>query len=233
MAGFCTKCGAPLSSTTGFCNSCGTPIAAVAPPQQPVAAAPPAYGAPPAVAGYPQQNAYPPPKSSGGALKVILIIVAVVVVIGLAGVAIVGYGAWKVSHAIKLDATGNGGTVSLPGVGTISAGGTPASEADLGVPLYPGATSGEGGMHMTLPTGSMVTAVYVTSDPVTSVVAFYKGKLGANESDIDTANGSVLSSGTQGANGKSGTEITIAPGSGDSSGKTQIVIVHTTSTSAQ
>jgi hypothetical protein len=88
-------------------------------------------------------------------------------------------------------------------------------------------------MHMTLPTGSMVTAVYLTADPVSSVVAFYKGKLGANESDIDTANGSVLSSGSQGANGKSGTEITIAPGSGSNSGKTQIVIVHTASTSTQ
>jgi hypothetical protein len=200
--------------------------------QPPVAAAP-AYSAPPAAAGYPQQNAYPPPKSSGGALKVILIIVAVVVVIGLVGVGIIGYGAWKVSHAIKLDASGNGGTVSLPGLGAISAGNAAVSEADLGVPLYPGATTGEGGMHMTLPTGSMVTAVYLTSDPVASVVAFYKGKLGANESDIDTANGSVISSGSQGANGKSGTEITIAPGTGSSSDKTQIVIVHTTSTSSQ
>jgi hypothetical protein len=241
MAGFCTKCGSPLSSATGFCNSCGAPIAAAAAPQPPiatapqppVATAPPAYSAPPAVAGYPPQNAYPPPKSSGGALKVILIVVAVFVVIGLGVVAIVGYGAWKVSHAIKLDASGNGGTVSLPGVGSISAGNTVASEADLGVPLYPGATTGEGGMHMTLPTGSMVTAVYLTADPVSSVVAFYKGKLGANESDIDTANGSVLSSGSQGANGKSGTEITIAPGSGSNSGKTQIVIVHTASTSTQ
>jgi hypothetical protein len=191
------------------------------------------YTAPPVAAGYPPQNAYPPQKSSGGALKIILIIVAVVVVIGLGVVGVVGYGAWKVSHAIQLGANGNGGTVSLPGVGSISAGNNVASEADLGVPLYPGATTGEGGMHMTLPSGSMVTAVYLTADPVTSVVAFYKGKLGANESDVDTANGSVLSSGSEGANGKTGTEITIAPGSGNNNEKTQIVIVHTTTTSTQ
>lgn len=233
MAVFCTKCGAPLSSSTGFCNSCGAPIAAAAAPQSPVVTTPPVYSAPPQAAGYPPPNAYPPPKSSGGALKVILIIVAVVVVIGVAGVAIVGYGAWKVSHAIQLNNNGKTASVSLPGLGSFSAGNTVASEADLGVPLYPGATTGEGGMHMTMPTGSMVTAVYLTSDPVTSVVAFYKGKLGANESDIDTANGSVLSSGNQGTNGKSGTEITIAPGSGNNSGKTQIVIVHTTTTSTQ
>jgi len=102
--------------------------------------------------------------------------------------------------------------------------------ADLGVPLYPGATRGEGGMHMTLPTGTMVSAVYTTNDPVSTVVAFYKGKLGDNESDMDTDNGSVLSSGKDGPNGKNGMVITIAPGSGNTSGKTQITIVHTTST---
>ncbi len=114
MAGFCTKCGAPLASTTGFCNACGTPIAAAAPPQPPVVAAPPAYSAPPVAAGYPPQNAYPPPKSSGGALKIILIIVAVVVVIGLGVVGVVGYGAWKVSHAIQLNDNNGKGADGIP-----------------------------------------------------------------------------------------------------------------------
>jgi hypothetical protein len=155
--------------------------------------------------------------------------VAVVVGLGVIGAGIVGYGIYKVAHSVQTDSKGNT-TVSALG-STFSAGkNVDVSAADLGVPLYPGATAGDGGMHMTLPTGSVVTAVYVTSDPASSVVAFYKGKLGANESDIDTANGSVLTSGSQGANGKSGIEITVGPGTGNNSGKTQFVVMHTTST---
>ena len=234
MAGFCTKCGASVPSATGFCPTCGAPIGSplATPASQPsvAAAAPPvaapsAYGQPPAAGAY-----APPPKSGGGALKVILIIIAVVVGLGVLAVGGIAFMGWRMAKSITVDNKGNG-TISLPGVGAISAGkNVDVSAADLGVPLYPGAIAGEGGMRMTLPTGSVVTAVYDTSDPVTSVVAFYKGKLGANESDIDTANGSVLTSGSQGANGKSGIEITVGPGTGNNSGKTQFVIVHTTST---
>ena len=234
MAGFCTKCGASVPSATGFCPTCGAPIGsplATPAPQPSVAAAappvapPPTYGQPPAAGVY-----APPPKSGGGALKIILIVIAVVVGLGVIAVGGIAFMGWRVAKSITVDNKGNG-TISLPGVGAISTGkNVDLSAVDLGVPLYPGATAGEGGMHMTLPTGSVVTAVYVTSDPVTSVVAFYKGTLGANESDIDTANGSVLTSGSQGANGKSGIEITVGPGSGNNSGKTQFVIVHTTST---
>jgi hypothetical protein len=223
MADFCTKCGASVPSATGFCPTCGAPIgsplatpasqpsvAAAAPPVAP----PPTYGQPPAAGAY-----APPPKSGGGALKIILIVIAVVVGLGVIGAGIVGYGIYKVAHSVQTDSKGNG-TISLPGVGAISAGkNVDVSAADLGVPLYPGAIA-----------GSVMTAVYVTSDPVSSVVAFYKGTLGANESDIDTANGSVLTSGSQGANGKSGIEITVGPGTGNNSGKTQFVVMHTTST---
>ena len=237
MAGFCTKCGAAVPSATGFCSTCGAPIGsplATPAPQPPVAAAAPpvapasAYGQPPAAGAYTA-----PPNSGGGALKIILIVIAVVVGLGAIGAGIVGYGIYKVAHSVTTDSKGNG-TISVPGIGAISAGkDMNVSAADLGVPLYPGATVGEGGMHMTLPTGSVVTAVYDTSDPVSSVVAFYKGKLGANESDVDTANSSVLTSGSEGPNGKSGIEITVGPGTGNNSGKTQFVIVHTTSTSTQ
>jgi hypothetical protein len=234
MAGFCTKCGASVPSATGFCPTCGAPIgsplatpasqpsvAAAAPPVAP----PPTYGQPPAAGAY-----APPPKSGGSALKIILIVIAVVVGLGVLAVGGIAFMGWRVAKSITVDNKGNG-TISLPGVGAISAGkNVDVSAADLGVPLYPGAIAGEGGMRMTLPTGSVMTAVYVTSDPVSSVVAFYKGTLGANESDIDTANGSVLTSGSQGANGKSGIEITVGPGTGNNSGKTQFVVMHTTST---
>lgn len=225
MAMFCTKCGASLPTTTGFCPACGTPIGSpVASP--PAAAAPPPAVPAPAPAYAQPAYAAPPPKS-GGALKIILIVIAVVVGLGVLAVAGIGFTAWRVARTISTDSKGN---VSALG-GAFSAGkDLHLSEADLGVPLYPGATTGEGGMHMNLPNASIVTAVYVTSDPVDTVTAFYKGKLGANEADTETGHGSVLTSGRQGADGKSGIEITIGPGSGNNAGKTQIVIVHTVST---
>ena len=48
------------------------------------------------------------------------------------------------------------------------------------------APSAKGGMRMTLPTGTMVTAVYVTSDSKDQVSAFYKGKLGSESFDRST-----------------------------------------------
>jgi hypothetical protein len=228
MANFCTKCGSTLPGTTGFCPSCGAPIGSpIATPLQPVQAAPAPPVAPAPTYGQPAGTYVAPPQKSGGALKIILIVIAVIVGLGVIGAGIVGYGIYKVAHTVSTDAKGN---VSALG-GAFSAGkNLNLTASDLGVPLYPGASEGEGGMHMSLPTGSIVTAVYVTSDPATSVVDFYKGKLGANESDVDTANGSVMTAGTQDGSGKSGIQITVGPGTGNNNGKTQIVIVHTVST---
>jgi len=240
MSGFCTNCGASLPSTTGFCPSCGTPIAAAAPAPP----TPPAYVQPPA--GYPQPTAtgapagYPPPAGypaqpakSGGALKIVLIVIAVVVGLGVIAGGFVMYGIYSVAHAVKgsIHTDSKGDTTITSAAGSFSAGkNVDVSEADLGVPLYPGASRGEGGMHMTLPTGSMVSAIYVTSDPPSAVVAFYKGKLGENESDIDTDTGSIMSASKDGPTGKDGTVITIGAGSGNNNGKTQISITHTVST---
>lgn len=238
MASFCSKCGAPLSSDTGFCASCGAPIgvAAAAPVVPPAAVPPPAYvqtAAPPPATGYPAPGAYPPAaaypaQSSNSALKIILIVVAVVVGLGILGASALGFMAWRVAKSVRTDANGNS-TVSALG-GTILAGkDLNISEADLGVPFYPGAVADEGGARMSFPMMSMVTAVYTTDDPMSSVVEFYKGKLGENETDTENSSGTVLSSGREGSNGKRGTVITISPGKGSMSGKTKIAIVHTVS----
>jgi hypothetical protein len=189
----------------------------------PQAAPPSAYGQP--VAAYPSAQA----TSSGGALKIILIVIAVVVGLGIVAAGAFGFFAWRVSRAIHTDSNGN---TTISGLGSsISAGNNVnISEADLGVAIYPGATRGQGGVHMSLPTGSVDSAVFVTSDPVSTVVAYYKGRLGANETDINTDTGSMLSSGKQGADGKSGTMVMVAPGTGENNGKTQISITHTVST---
>jgi hypothetical protein len=189
----------------------------------------PTYPAPPPIQS--NYSAPPPASSGGGALKIILIVIAVLVGLGVLAAGVVGYGIYRVKQAVQVDSKGNA-TISGLG-GSISAGkDVNISAADLGVPIYPGATRGEGGMKMSLPTGSMNTVIFVTGDSVSDVVAFYKGKLGENEVDTETSNGSVLSSGKDdtGTGGmKNATMITVAPGSGDSSGKTQITILRTTS----
>lgn len=232
MAGFCTKCGSPLASSTGFCTVCGAPVGAgVVTPQPVLPTAAPTPPAAPPTAYAPPPGGYPPAqaKSSGGALKVILIVVAVVVGLGVLAAGGFAFFAWRVAQAVHTDSNGNA-TISALG-SSISAGkNVNISEADLGVAIYPGATRGQGGMHMSLPTGSVDSAVFVTSDPVSTVVAYYKGRLGANETDINTDTGSMLSSGKEGADGKSGTMVMVAPGTGENNGKTQISITHTVST---
>src|ERR1700678_3289330 len=249
--GFCPACGTPAGAGSPASQPGFAPVAVpVAQPVQPVPVAQPvapAYqatpgysqvnpaGVLPMAADYPPAAGYPPaqPAKSGGALKIILIIVAVVVGLGLIAAGVVGDGVWSVAHTVSgvvhTDNKGNG-TVSILG-NTISAGkDVNVSAGDLGVPIYPGASRGEGGMKMSLPTGTVNMVVFVTDDPVSDVVAFYKGKLGENESDMETNSGSVLSSSKQGANGKDSTIITVAPGEGNTSGKTKIGITHTVST---
>ena len=98
---------------------------------------------------------------------------------------------------------------------------------DLGVDIYPGAAPAEGGMRMTVPTGSMITGIFVTSDSQAQVVQFYKGKLDAESSVMETGEGAIITA-KHGEN--ESIVITVSPNSSKAEGKTQIAIVHTIST---
>jgi hypothetical protein len=76
-------------------------------------------------------------------------------------------------------------------------------------------------MKMQTANGSMVTAVYLSSDPVDKIVAFYKEKLGDQASIIQTGNGTVLSAGDK---DKNNVVITITTEGASS----KIAIVHVT-----
>ena len=81
-----------------------------------------------------------------------------------------------------------------------------------------------------MPTGSWVSAVFVTPDSKDQVVNFYKGRLGSELSVYDTANSAVLSA------QKSKQEsiiVTVTANASQYNGKTQIAIVHTISNKAQ
>ena len=77
---------------------------------------------------------------------------------------------------------------------------------------------------MDLPTGSMVSASFVTSDSKDAVVNFYKGKFGSDASVFDAADSAVISvnKGPQDS-----VVVTVTSKPSENNGKTKIVILHT------
>ncbi len=210
MASLCSKCGAELSPGAQSCTACGTPVAVAA------------------VAAAPAQPVAAPPKSGSSALKIILIIVGVFVLLGVLVAGVFGYFVWRVAHAVKNAEGGKGVSMSIPGAGSISASTNQTfTAADLGTDIYPGAEPGKGSLRMSLPTGTMVTAVYLTSDSKDQVLAFYKDKLGSVASVMDTPDGGIV---TLQKSDQESVMVTITANSSQAAGKTQISIVHTTST---
>lgn len=207
MASLCSKCGVELPLGAQSCTACGTPVAAVAPaPVQPVAA---------------------PAKSGSSALKIVLIVVAIIVGLGVIAAGAFGYVVYRVAHSIK--AAANSGQISLPTPGGTFSANTSSTftAADLGTDIYPGAEPGKGSLRMTLPTGSMVTAVYVTSDSKDQVIAFYKSKAAGETSVIDTPAGAMV---TVNKSDQDSVLVTISSSPSEYDGKTMIHIVHTTNT---
>lgn len=192
-----------------------------APVQQGYSPPPPPMGGQPVAA--------PMPAKSGGntVLKVLLIIFGVIVLVVVMIVAAVGYIGYRAVHAVREAANGhsvtipgaNGGSISLNSAKTYSA-------AELGTDIYPGATAIRGGMKMDLPTGSMVTGIFTTSDSKDQVVTFYKDKLGSDVSSMDFGESAML---TLKRGDKEQVTVTISNKAGENDGKTKIAITHTTS----
>lgn len=223
MANFCTKCGTTLNPDTRFCTSCGAPVDA-----QPVAASGQVYTTP-MQPSMPMPAQMPPPQPSGSsAIKIILIVVAVFVGLGIVGAGIFAFTIWRVAHSVHVSSNGPDGKVTVDtGNGSITASDSQTFTAsDLGVDIYPGAQSGHGSLKMDLPTGSMITGIFVTSDPKDKVVAFYKDKLGSQASTFDASNSAVLSV-NKGEH--ESVMVTVNADSGQDDGKTRISIVHTKS----
>ena len=214
MASFCSKCGAELSTDAYACTACGAPVAA-------------AVAAAPAAVVMPVQPAAAPAKSGSSALKIVLIIVAVFVGLGILGAGAFGFMVWRIAHAVHVSGPNGQVTMTTPG-GTVTANTSETySASDLGTDIYPGAQPSKGSLRMTLPNGSMVSAVYVTGDSKDQVLAFYKGKFGSNASIFDAPTGTVL---TLNKGQQESVMLTITPNQSAYNGKTQITIVHTTST---
>ncbi len=157
-------------------------------------------------------------------MKIVLIVIAVVVGLGVIGAGAMGFMAWRVAKSVNVNANGNGMSMSIPGGGTISAGDAIVNDADLGVPMYPGAVRERGGVNMDSGSASMVMAHFTTGDSMSQVVDFYKGKMGDSAVAVSTGTGTVLNSGGQDTDR---IMVTVGPGNGDDAGKTTIVVMHT------
>jgi len=203
------------------------------PPFQPVAAqyqpvpAPNPGAAPGPVSPFPAT----PQKSGGGALKIILIVVGVVVLLLLLVVGVVGYGIYRIAHGVHV---GKDGAVSVttPGGGTFSSNSSEKfTSAELGTDIYPGAVPNKvGNMRMSMPSGSVVSASYLTTDSKDQVVAFYKGRFGDQATSMDMGESSII---TLKKGNKEQITVTVAQEASRYDGKTQIHIMHTTDKEAK
>jgi len=200
MASFCPKCGSALPANEQFCKSCGS------------AAATPAAA---------------PVKSGSSAVKIILIIVAVIVVLFMLVLGIIGYIGYRISRTVHINSADGQMTLQTP-EGKVNLNSSQSfTAAELGTDPYPGAQSTRGGMKMDLPSGSMVTGVYLTSDSKQQVVDFYKSKFGSKAMVMESSDGAVVSY------NKDQTEavvVTITANSSRDSGKTRVTITHTKNT---
>jgi len=238
VAAFCTKCGAPLTPDKQFCTACGAQVTApadwqsvpAAAPAQPVAPPPGQPFTPPPAQQYAAPMA-PPPASGGSALKIVLIIVGVLVGLAILGGIIFAFAVWRISRAVHVEGNGDKVTLSTPGGSISTSNSQTYSASDLGTDVYPGAQNGHGSMKMDLPTGSMVTAVFVTSDSKDQVAQYYKNKLGSGASVMDTPETTIITL-VKGDHEKGDDEsvmVTITANSSQNEGKTKIAIVHSKS----
>ena len=159
--------------------------------------------------------------------RIVLIVVAIFVGLGILGLGAFGFMVWRVSRAVHMSGPGGQVTVTTPG-GSYTANPTQTYTAsELGTEIYPGAQPRRGGMKMDLPTGSMVTAIFLTSDSKEQVLDFYKTTMGSTASVIDTEDGAII---TLAKSQQESVMVTITAKPSENDGKTQITIVHTTST---
>jgi len=224
MAQFCTKCGSPLGEGMSFCTACGAvsggPPASAA-PVPPVAASPGAVPAPVAPVGV-----APAAKSGSPVLKIVLIVVAVLIFFSLLSAGACVYFVYRAKQRVSQfekqvrttfpTSTGARQVPTQPGAPVEAPGAAPV--VDIGALSYPGSTPAQGSGQLNLGVGGVKVQESTTSDPVDTVAAFYKAKLGANAIVNQTGGTTVLQ--LLGSNGM----INVTIVADQSSGKTKITV---------
>jgi hypothetical protein len=168
----------------------------------------------------------PVPAKSGGALKIILIVLGILAAIVILVVGLMAYGCYHLAQSMK-HAAADGKTVSMLGTTVTTADSASFTAADLGTDIYPGASPSHGGSKLDMSAASVVTGVYLTSDPVSKVEAFYKDKFGGGVSDFNFGGTAMI---THKVSDKETVTVTVT-GDNSNDGKTRITIQHTKSKS--
>lgn len=162
----------------------------------------------------------PAPKS-GGALKIVLIVLGVIVLVVFLVLGALAYIGYRYMHSIHSEHGKS--TMSILGSTVTTSNSTDFTASDLGTDIYPGATPSDGGSKMDLPTASLITAVYLTSDPASKVEAFYKDKFGTVTTDLNMG-GTVMI--VHKVSDKENVRVTLTSNNRQD-GKTKILIQHT------
>ena len=209
-----------------FCTGCGATIDA-----PPVPPAPPSFASVPAAMqpvgdvaltpSTPVTPVAPTPSKGSPVLKIVLIIVGIVMLIGILALGSCAYFVYRAKQRVsrfekQIRTSFPTETRTSPGATRPAEAGTPAAE--LGIPIYPGATAPEGQSGVMLGMAGLKMQQLVTTDSVDQVVAFYKEKLGS--SAVVAQNGNQASVHLVGE----GSVINVAIGADGGSGKTKIII---------
>ena len=124
----------------------------------------------------------PAAPKSNSALKIILIVVAVIVGLGILGVGVASFVAYRIATHTRVHNRDGNVRVETP-FGTVQTSTDPDEAArNLGIDVYPGAQVVKGSSsNMNMGNMHTASAEFESSDPVSSVAEFYKSKLpGAN-----------------------------------------------------
>jgi hypothetical protein len=158
-------------------------------------------------------------RSSPG-LKILLVVVIVLGAAFVVGAIGLAFGVWTFTRQVAVNPSNGQLQITTPG-GQITVGEKiPVTEADLGVPIYPGSEQAEGGVQVKTPQGVSGTYVFRTADPPNKVMAFYREKLAGREASfIESSDRGMITGGTDRESG-----FLIAVTREEKDGKTVIAI---------
>jgi hypothetical protein len=156
--------------------------------------------------------------SSG--LKIALMIIGGCVLLGALATLLLVVGVLRFAQQVEVSERGGKVTVRTP-TGAVTVGQAPRiTEAQLGIPIYPGAEQLEGGVSLEGQKGGMETYVFKTNNSVQQVSDFYKQRIGSQADKLVISDeGSLIT-----VKNHAGSDYMIALGADDSDDKTVITI---------
>jgi hypothetical protein len=210
MPGFCTKCGTALADGATFCTKCGAPVAG-------------AVAAPATPAPSPTPSTPAPATGMSPAVKIVLGIIGAFVLLAVLFAVVVTVGVWKVAQNVSVDERAGKVTIKTD-KGSLTMGQTPkVTEAQLGIPIYPGAEHEQGGFSLESEKGAVQTFVFKTSDSVAQVTEFYKSRLGEKaETSVASDDSAVFA-----LNNHAGSDYLITVATEQDENKTVITVTRT------